>query len=279
MPHTFESGFTILELSIVLVIIGLIIGSVIVGRDLINAARIRAQITQLENYNQAVHAFQAKYNAVPGDMAASVAAQYGFATRAGALGQGDGNGMLESSWTTGPGGVICGETVLFWNDLSAAQLIAGQYIGTDARPWAGDCTTAADYLHVIQVVPAAVLGSGQNVISVYADSGYNYFMIRAVLKITNLGTTYYNSNYENTLTALTPSDSFALDTKIDDGLALEGAVTARGLNSGYLFTGTTFPSLAVPLPPANKVCVSSASGNPYNTAFNSLACTLRIQFN
>ena len=50
-----KSGFTLVELSIVLVIIGLIIGGVVVGRDLIDAATIRAQISQIEKYNTAVN--------------------------------------------------------------------------------------------------------------------------------------------------------------------------------------------------------------------------------
>src|SRR5450432_727787 len=62
-----ESGFTLIELSIVLVIIGLIIGGVLVGQDLIKAAEIRGQITQIEKYNTAVNTFRGKYNCLPGD--------------------------------------------------------------------------------------------------------------------------------------------------------------------------------------------------------------------
>jgi prepilin-type N-terminal cleavage/methylation domain-containing protein len=48
-------GFTLIELSIVLVIIGLIIGGVLVGQDLIHAAQTRAAVSQLERYNSAVN--------------------------------------------------------------------------------------------------------------------------------------------------------------------------------------------------------------------------------
>ena len=50
-----KSGFTLIELSIVLVIIGLIIGGILVGRDLINASAIRAQISQIDKYQQAAN--------------------------------------------------------------------------------------------------------------------------------------------------------------------------------------------------------------------------------
>ena len=75
-PH--NSGFTLIELSIVLVIIGLIVGGVLVGQNLIAAATVRAQITQIEKYNQAVNTFYGKYQALPGDMNVATASQYGF---------------------------------------------------------------------------------------------------------------------------------------------------------------------------------------------------------
>ena len=51
-----------------LVIIGLIVGGVLVGQDLIRAAETRAQITQFEKYQSAVNTFRGKFNAIPGDM-------------------------------------------------------------------------------------------------------------------------------------------------------------------------------------------------------------------
>ena len=62
-------AFTLVELSIVLVIIGLIIGGVMVGQDLINAAKIRQQITQLEQIETQINTFKVKYNCLPGDCA------------------------------------------------------------------------------------------------------------------------------------------------------------------------------------------------------------------
>jgi prepilin-type N-terminal cleavage/methylation domain-containing protein len=65
-----QAGFTLIELSIVLVIIGLIVGGVLVGQDLIKAAEIRATISQYEKYNAAMNTFRTKYNGMPGDLSA-----------------------------------------------------------------------------------------------------------------------------------------------------------------------------------------------------------------
>jgi prepilin-type N-terminal cleavage/methylation domain-containing protein len=90
-----NSGFTLIELSIVLVIIGLVIGGVLVGRDLIDTAANRAAIAQIEQYRAATQAFRVKYGGLPGDYQATKAAQAGFTSRSGAAGHGDGNMLIE----------------------------------------------------------------------------------------------------------------------------------------------------------------------------------------
>ncbi len=67
--HQFNQcdGFTLIEMSIVLVIIGLIVGGVLAGQSLISAAAVRAQINQIASYNAAVNTFRDKYGGIPGD--------------------------------------------------------------------------------------------------------------------------------------------------------------------------------------------------------------------
>ena len=75
-----NSGFTLIELSIVLVIIGLIVGGVLVGQELIRAAGIRATISQVEQYQTAANTFFDKFGALPGDITPAAVTAFGFAT-------------------------------------------------------------------------------------------------------------------------------------------------------------------------------------------------------
>ena len=64
-----RQGFTLIELSIVLVIIGLIVGGILVGRDLIIVAEHRQAVTDLEKLKTSIATFKNKYNCLPGDCA------------------------------------------------------------------------------------------------------------------------------------------------------------------------------------------------------------------
>lgn len=61
-------GFTLVELSIALIIIGLVVGGIFVGRDLIKAATIRANLSQIERIKLATTTFKLRYQQLPGDM-------------------------------------------------------------------------------------------------------------------------------------------------------------------------------------------------------------------
>src|SRR6185369_13916635 len=96
--HASKHGFTLIELAIVLVIIGLLVGGVLVGRDLIYLAQIRAQVTQIEKYTAGVMAFRLKSACLPGDCAKANSNGIGTAGGYGADGNGNGdiNGLTEA---------------------------------------------------------------------------------------------------------------------------------------------------------------------------------------
>lgn len=123
-----QCGFTLIELSIVLVIIGLLVGGVLVGTDLIKSAGNRAYVSQLQSYNAAVNSFKLKYNCLPGDCAN--ATDYGF------TGNGNANAMV-SGLVSGSASVDYSSTPIvtsymgwlnpeanyFWGHLRNALLI------------------------------------------------------------------------------------------------------------------------------------------------------------
>ena len=94
-----RSGFTLIELSIVLVIIGLIVWGVLMGRDMIAAAQVRSQIKQIEDLETQINTFRLKYNCLPGDCI-NATELFGSVDEAGnAINNGDGDGIILSQST------------------------------------------------------------------------------------------------------------------------------------------------------------------------------------
>jgi prepilin-type N-terminal cleavage/methylation domain-containing protein len=125
-------GFTLVELSVVLVVVGLIIGSVLVGSSILQNSRVTATVNALQSVQSAVSTYNQNYNALPGDD--SKAASH-FPTN-GPTNVGGGNGQIgtPSSYDTevAADGNGAGESALAWQCLRAAGLIKGA--GTDAKP-------------------------------------------------------------------------------------------------------------------------------------------------
>jgi prepilin-type N-terminal cleavage/methylation domain-containing protein len=114
-----NSGFTLIEMAIVLVIIGLLIGGVLAGQQLIQSARVRNLISQQDGVKAAFFGFQDRYRAPPGDYAAA-SANINCVTFT--CVNGNGNGKIEAA--------VSGslhEEILAWNHLSAAGFINGSY--------------------------------------------------------------------------------------------------------------------------------------------------------
>ncbi len=122
-----QSGFTLVEIAIVLVIIGLLLGGVLKGQELITQARIKNVINDLNGIPAAIYAYQDRYRALPGDEKAAATPRW-----AGVHG-GDGNGVICGTYngtaaaTTGSGASCTGEneSTLLWQHLRSAGLVTG----------------------------------------------------------------------------------------------------------------------------------------------------------
>lgn len=109
-----QQGFTLIEIAIVLVIIGLLLGGVLKGQELITSARVRNMISQQDGIKAAYFGFLDRYRALPGDYAAAKANIKGATTN------GDGNGQITDGGATK-------ESILVWEHLSLAGFINGSY--------------------------------------------------------------------------------------------------------------------------------------------------------
>ena len=234
---TKTSGFTLVELAIVLVIIGLIIGGVLVGQDLIKAATIRSTVSDFEKFNAGATTFRGKYNGLPGDLTAARAVEFtlsasGDLNATGAPGLRDGNGIIEggSSGST----AVSGETALFWQDLGKSGLIAGTYPGIGTAVGPAVAITAAT---VGTFMPHAKLRDTASYY-VYSNAGRNFYYLGAI-------TTPITTGAVTSTPAVTPLEAQGIDEKIDDGFPTTGVVismAAGGLvtpDAGATKTTTT----------------------------------------
>lgn len=114
-----QSGFTLIELAIVLVIIGLLLGGVLKGQELINSAKVKNIASELKNTQIYIYSYQDKFKALPGD---DRSAQTHVAATGATIDDGDGNGVIGGAWnSTTPGD----ESFEFWQHVRLAGLDSG----------------------------------------------------------------------------------------------------------------------------------------------------------
>ena len=274
-----QQGFTLVELAIVLVIIGLLVGGVLVGQDLIKAAEIRAVASDIERYNTGAAAFRTKYNGgIPGDLLATTATSFGLPYGDGNDGEGDGDGLLENNTTTDTG--MGGENLLFWTHLGAAQFIP---FSSDTYTTAAGADTALAAIDTTNYATVATAQAGllaampqlrirdSGFIHAFGISGLNYYLI---------GSYYTAGGTSGALTAsavLTPREAQGIDRKLDDGAATEGIVIAY---DGAVASATA-PGGGANTPAAGDCYDDNTEPNAYaNTSdpiANAIGCGLRIR--
>jgi prepilin-type N-terminal cleavage/methylation domain-containing protein len=146
-----QTGFTLIEMAIVMVIIGLLLGGILKGQELITSSRIRSLISQQDGVKAAYFGFHDRYRFPPGD--------YNLATTniAGTTANGNGNGQIQSVL----GGGTVDEHIAVWEHLSRAGFINGAY-NYAAVPETPASVPTNVYAHVryIQLIFDNVYGTG-----------------------------------------------------------------------------------------------------------------------
>jgi prepilin-type N-terminal cleavage/methylation domain-containing protein len=203
-----QSGFTLVEIAIVLVIIGLLLGGVLKGQEMITSSKVKSLAGGADGIVAAFNTYQDRYRALPGDDAnvALPVARFslqdcgGVAVCGVATGGTLGNGQIEGGWNTVTAGATAGlvgstiESRMFWQQLRAAKLI-----GTD-----GSVDPSIQPKH-----PMGGYYGVQYVATNGLPNGNNLHM-----------------------TAIMGKEAALLDTMLDDGVMNQGSV--RGANYAAL---------------------------------------------
>ena len=112
-----QRGFTLVEIAIVLVIIGLLLGGILKGQEMITQAKIKNVINDFNGVTAAVNSYRDRYRTLPGD-------DKGATARWGAgIASGDGDGVIEGTYSASTSTPV--ETQLFWLHLRQAGFVPG----------------------------------------------------------------------------------------------------------------------------------------------------------
>lgn len=194
-----QTGFTLIEIAIVLVIIGLLLGGVLKGQELITSARVRNLISQQDGVKAAFFGFLDRYRAYPGDYSAAATNINCTPTCL----NGNGDGQITAS---GVNGATINEHVAVWEHLSKSGFINGSYTmnGLATTTEAAGSAPTNPYAMYMRLIYDAV----------YDPAGQSRHNLKTGNQI--------------------PSDILAeVDRKVDDGIATGGsfrfsAFTASG---------------------------------------------------
>ncbi|MEZ5691639.1 MAG: type II secretion system protein [Rickettsiales bacterium] len=238
-----KHGFTLLEMSVAIIIVGFIIAGIVIGGSIIRNSQIKSAISEFTFYKQTINNFRDKYNALPGDFAAASTVWSGFTN-------GDGNGLITTNITD----TRIDEQFLAWQQLRAADMIKGNYTGVAGSGGSRDRI-------VDENIPKSELDdAGWGLISVTLTDiagGYTAIPYTAPDQAPNhvlwLGGNSISGTADSQTPVLSTSEAFSIDEKIDNGLPGSGKVIAQA-NGG---SGTC-----------------SVDADNYDTASESKLCSL-----
>ena len=149
-----QSGFTLVEIAIVLVIIGLLLGGVLKGQELIENAKIKNLKNDYQGVAAAFYAYKDRYGTTPGDDVRATAAARGWTGST----AGDGSGIVSTAnaWTT-CAAATANESCYFWRHLRHSGLISGAVDNTDPQNAYGGATRVTQSSGAATGAPAGFL--------------------------------------------------------------------------------------------------------------------------
>ncbi|MES2962227.1 MAG: prepilin-type N-terminal cleavage/methylation domain-containing protein [Pseudomonadota bacterium] len=258
MKKTFsskKSAFSLIELSIVLIIIGLLIAGVTGGASLIKSSQLRSVMGEARGYAVAVNAFYSQFNGLPGD----------FPTAIGSTVGGDNDGTIEYYAAATLAGSESSNAWAALRTIGAVDSISLTPVIASTNPTFGATSAAnapsskiqsAGWVFDYRTYTEGAVGTAAN---------QNVVILTATITGTagaNATTPILGTNIS--VAAIPGSDALSIDSKIDDGKANAGKV--RGINPavGIAATGTCY-------------AYSSSVNSDYLTTSTSKTCALSYQ--
>ncbi len=233
-----QRGFTLIEMSIVLVIIGLIVGGILKGQELIESARQKNAVSQVDRIKSGVTTFVDRYKSMPGDFgrAATVLGN--------SVSNGDDNGQIgarlasTAAMLTTADATGTSETVQFWTHLLTANAVSGGTATVSTANPAGFSGISAS--------PSPLPSSS------FPQTGLSVAYGVHTGETANSGTileghwlllhrwTGNGAMAAGTAAAVSPARAYQMDNKYDDGLPDSGAIRTLGVgtNCGSLATNS-----------------------------------------
>ena len=228
-----KRGFSLIELSVVLVIIGLLIGGLVIGRDIIRNSNLQSVVANINSFQNGLKLFQEKYRYLPGDFPQATtiwASGVGCAINTTSTTEtcnGDGDGFISSVSAPTTANTLSNENYYAWKHLSNAGFVDVQF---DRFDYGRAGSKLGDAIFTIFHTP------GQSGTSGVFDGKYG--------TIITLGATYTNNTYPAFNEALTGTDALSIDQKIDDSRPGTGNVMTFTTQTGSPVPGCASSNVA-----------------------------------
>lgn len=219
-------GFTLVELSIVIIIIGFLIAGIAAGTSLIKQAEINSVVTDLQGFQTAYNNFQLRFNGVPGDIKnADAYWDDGVCAVTKANCNGDGNGVIAFATA------VPDETASAWKELALSNMVSSGIVAIPDA-WAG-----------VEVIGSTVPTS--------KVTGAGYLMVGSGSTLDGTISSPWTDNVTNAAfigkvstaglggSALKPEDAFNMDKKVDDGTVSGSNFTGNSTGNFRSVTGAS----------------------------------------